>query len=124
MPHDTRTAVIRNVRFQFLTRAPIVEGRMSTESKGTLTFRILPFFRRKVFNRGRERRMSGCINGPVFDFCAGRVVAQKVIAFPVLGWADGPGNKAATAIWTDVVQHMVNAGSTERTFIRADACLQ
>lgn len=68
--------------------------------------------------------MSRCINRPVSDFGACRILAKKVVTLPVLRRPDGPGNKATTAIWTDVAQNAVDACGTERTLIGADARLK
>lgn len=67
--------------------------------------------------------MSRDIDRPVFYSCARRVLAKKVVTLPVPRLPDGSGNEAATTVWTDIVQHMLDAGGTERTFIGADACL-
>jgi len=67
--------------------------------------------------------MSSDINRLVFDCFARRVLAKKVVALPVLRRSDGSANEATTTVWTDIAQHMINTGGTERTFIGADACL-
>jgi hypothetical protein len=65
--------------------------------------------------------MSRWVNRSVFDCVAGGVFAKIVVAFPVLGWSDGSGNEAATAIGADVVQDSINARCTERALVGADA---
>ncbi len=61
------------------------------------------------------------INRPVCDGYASRVLAKKVVAFPVLRRPDGAGHEAAATVGRDIAQHVLNAGGTERTFIGADA---
>jgi len=65
--------------------------------------------------------MSRWINGPVLDPGAGRILAEEVVAFPVLRWSDWPGNESAATVWTDVAQDLINARCAERAFVRADA---
>jgi hypothetical protein len=57
----------------------------------------------------------------VLDLGAGRVFAQVVVALPVPGGSNGPGHKATAAIGADVAYNFVDAGCTERAFIRANA---
>jgi len=85
---------------------------------------VLPILGRYGPDCSRELCMSRRINRPVFDFGACRVLAKKIVAFPVLRRSDGSGNEAATAVWTDVSQNIINTCGTERTFIGADACLK
>lgn len=67
--------------------------------------------------------MSRDINRLVFDCRARRVLAKKVVALPVLRRSGGSGNETATTVGTDIAQHILNTGGTERTFIGTDACL-
>ena len=46
--------------------------------------------------------MSRDIDRPMLDRCARRVLAEKVIALPVLRRPDGSGHEAAAAVGTDV----------------------
>lgn len=64
------------------------------------------------------------INRPVCDGYASRVLAQKIIPFPVLRRPDGSGHEAAATVGANIVQHMLHAGGTECTFIGADARVQ
>ena len=65
--------------------------------------------------------MSHPVNWPVLYCRACRVLAKKIVVFPVCRRSDGSGHEAAAAIGTDIAQHLFNAGGTERTFIGADA---
>ena len=95
------------------------------DSRQLLTIRIhvLPFLRRYGFNSGGEQLMSRKINRPVFDYCARRVLAKKVVALPVLRWPDWPGNKTPAAIWADIAQNLIDTRHAERTFISTDTRL-
>ena len=68
--------------------------------------------------------MSRDIDWSVSDLCARWVLAEKVLAIPVLRRSDGPGNESTATVGTDIAQHMINAGGTKRTFIGADARLK
>lgn len=68
--------------------------------------------------------MSGEINRPVFDGCASRVLAKKVVTLPVLRGPDGSGHEAATTVRADIAQHLLHTGGTKRTFVGADARLK
>ena len=46
--------------------------------------------------------------------------AEVVAAFPVVLGPDGPRTEAAAAIRTDIVQYIVDAGTAEGAFERAD----
>jgi hypothetical protein len=46
-----------------------------------------------------------------------RILAEEVIAFPVLRGSDRPWHKPAAAIGADIAQDMLNASSAKRTFI-------
>jgi len=61
------------------------------------------------------------VDGPVPDLRAGRIVAEVVVAFPVLGRPHGSGNEAAAAVGTDIVQDGIHAIGAERAFIAANA---
>ena len=64
------------------------------------------------------------INRPVPDPGTRRVLAKKVVAFPVLRWSDRSGNKTAAAIRTDVAQNAINTGGAEGALIGTDARLK
>ena len=61
------------------------------------------------------------INWPVPDPDARRIRAEQVVAFPVLRWSDGPGNKPTATVWAHIAQDAVNASCAKRTFITAYA---
>ncbi len=46
--------------------------------------------------------MSREIDRPVFCCCARRVLAKKVVAFPVLRGPDGSGHETATTVRVDI----------------------
>ena len=64
------------------------------------------------------------INRPVSDRSTRRVLAEKVVAFPVFRRPDRSGNKTAAAIRTDVAQDTFDTCGAERTLIGADARLK
>ncbi|SLM43488.1 hypothetical protein NSND_60921 [Nitrospira sp. ND1] len=68
----------------------------------TIRIHVLSFFRRYGFNSGGERLMSREIDRPVFCCCARRVLAKKVVAFPVLRGPDGSGHETATTVRVDI----------------------
>jgi len=84
----------------------------------------LPLFRGDASKRRRERLVSGNIYRPVFDFCARRILAKKIVILPILRRSNRSENKAAATIWTNVPQDILNAIGAKRTFIGADACLK
>jgi hypothetical protein len=55
---------------------------------------------------------------------ARRVFAEKVVAFPISRRPDRPRNKSASTIGTDIVQNVIDARRTERTFIGANARIE
>lgn len=65
--------------------------------------------------------MSVWINRPVLNLGARGVLPEEIVSFPVLGWPDWSRNESTATIWTDVTQHCVNAVSTERALVGADA---
>jgi len=81
----------------------------------------LPLLRRNIPDRRRELCVRCGINGPVLDLGARRILAEEIVALPVRRWPDGPGNKPAATIWTDVTQDTLNARCAERTFVSTDA---
>lgn len=89
-----------------------------------LSLYALPFLRRDGPDGSRELRMGYRINRPISDRGTRRVRAEKVVAFPILRRPDWPRNKAAAAIWTDVIQNAIHTCGTERTLIGADARLE
>lgn len=68
--------------------------------------------------------MSLPINRFVADFHARRVLPKEIVVSPVRRWPDRPGNKSATAAWTDVLKNLVNALSTERALVGTNACFE
>src|SRR5262245_33215591 len=67
--------------------------------------------------------MSDEINRPMLHRCTRRILAEVVVTLPILRRPDWPLHEAAAAVGTDVVQHVLHAHCTERTFIGADARL-
>src|SRR5262245_8662547 len=86
--------------------------------------RVLAFFGGDLFDRGRELCMDRRVNRPVLDLGARRVLSQEIIALPVSRRSDRPVNKAATAIRTNVTQHVVDARGAKRALIATDAPLE
>jgi hypothetical protein len=84
----------------------------------------LPFFRRDRLELCREPGMCLRIHRPVFDIGTGRVIAKKVIAFPVFRRSDRSGYESAPAVWADIAQDGINASSAERAFISTDSCFK
>ena len=76
---------------------------------------------RNEFDRGREARVGCRGNRLVPDFCAGGIVAEKVVAVPIPRRADGTGNKSAAAVRADISDDGFDTRRAERAFIRADA---
>lgn len=64
------------------------------------------------------------INRPVLDLGACGILAEEIVAFPVLGRPDWSRNKSTTAIWTDVTQNLVDTVGAERALVAADACFK
>jgi hypothetical protein len=62
--------------------------------------------------------MGNRINRYVLYRRARRVFAEKVVAFPISRRPDRPRNKSAATIGTDIVQNVIDARRTERTFNR------
>lgn len=85
---------------------------------------MLPFLGRYGLNSGCERLVSRGVNRPVFDSCASRVFAKKVVVLPIPRGPDGSGHESAATVWTDIAQYAFYAGCTKRTFIGADAGLK
>ena len=81
----------------------------------------LPLFGRYPSDLGREPRVRFGIDRPVLDLGTGRILAEIVIAFPVLRRSDRPRHKATTAVRTNVAQKGIDTSGAERAFIRADA---
>jgi hypothetical protein len=86
--------------------------------------RFLPLFRRDDFNRGREQGMGAYIHRPVSDPGARRVLAEIIVALPVLRRPDRSGNKTTAAIGADVTQNVVDARGAKGAFIGTDARLK
>ena len=81
-------------------------------------------FRRDGTDGGSELCMHIRINGSIFDFGAGRILAKVVVAVPILGWPDRSRHETTAAIWTNVIQDGVDTRTAERTFVTAYARLQ
>jgi hypothetical protein len=61
------------------------------------------------------------INRPVLDLSARRILAEEVIAFPVLRWPDRPGYKPTATVRAHIAQDTVNTRDAERTLVSANA---
>lgn len=64
--------------------------------------------------------MSRRVNRPVLDLGTRRVLAEEVVAFPVLGRSDWSMNEATTAVRADVAQDAVDTRSAKRALVAAD----
>ena len=58
------------------------------------------------------------------SFARGQRLAEfnlaQVAGFPVELWPDGPRTKVTAAMWTNIVEDVFDAGTTEGAFKRAD----
>ena len=68
--------------------------------------------------------MNRWINRPVSDLGTRGVLAEEVVAVPVLRRPDWPGNKAAAAVRTDIAKDAVNTGCAECALVGANARFQ
>jgi len=64
--------------------------------------------------------VEACIRGALFDRGARWIRAELVAGFPVVLWPDGPRTKVTAAKWTNIVEDVFDAGTTEGAFKRAD----
>src|SRR5258706_559652 len=64
------------------------------------------------------------IDRPVPHLGAGRILAEEVVAFPVLRRPDGPRNESAATVRTHVPQNLVDTRRAERALVTADARLE
>ena len=64
------------------------------------------------------------IDGPMLDLGACGVLAQEIVAFPVLRRSDRSRNKTATAVRTDVAQYAIHTRRAKRALVGADARLK
>lgn len=53
-----------------------------------------------------------------------RILAERVVAFPVLRWPDGPWSETATAVRTDVAQNLGYARRAKRALVAANARIE
>ena len=81
----------------------------------------LSLVRRYRSNRRGELRMGRRIDRPVLDLSARRILAKVVIAFPIPRRSDRSGNKATSAIRTDVAQNVIDTRSAKRALVGTDA---
>jgi hypothetical protein len=68
-----------------------------------------------------ERRMFDRINRPVPHLRANWIIAQIVVASPVDRRTYWPRHEPTTAIWTNILQNIINTGRAERALVRANA---
>jgi hypothetical protein len=61
------------------------------------------------------------IDRPMLCMKTSRVLTEEVVALPVPGRSDRPGNKSTAAIRAHVVQEVIHARGAERALIGADA---
>ena len=94
---------------------------MTPSRKRAARMDALSLVRWNISDRRGKLRMSRGINGSVLDFGACRVLAEKVVTFPVFRWPDGPRHEAAAAVRADVTKNSFNAGRAERALISANA---
>jgi len=64
------------------------------------------------------------VQRPVSDLRAGRIRAKVIIPPPVPGRPDGPGNEAAAAIGTHIVQYVIHAVGAKGAFVGTNTRLQ
>src|ERR1043166_2046291 len=81
----------------------------------------LSFMGRYGFQGGREPRMSCRIDRPVLYRGARGVLAEEVVAFPVLRWPDRSGSKSAAAVRADVFQDGSDTCGAKSALVGADA---
>ena len=63
--------------------------------------------------------MRGGIDWAVSDRGACGVLAEIIVVFPIRDWTNRPGNEAAAAIRTNVLEHTFHAVRAECAFITA-----
>lgn len=88
--------------------------------QGAWLFR-LALFGGYASNRSRECCVGCWIDRPMLDFSARRIIAKKVVAFPVLRRPDWSGHKTTTTVGADVSQNAIDAARAKRAFVGADA---
>src|SRR5262245_9956913 len=64
------------------------------------------------------------VHRPVLDRPARRVLAEEVVALPVLRRPDRPGGKPSAAVGADVAQQGLGTGGAVRAFVGADPRLR
>ena len=75
-------------------------------------------------DRRGELCMDRGIDRPLLDLGARWILAKVVVAFPIPRWSDRSGNKATTAIRTNVAQNVIDTRSAKRALVGTDACLK
>ncbi len=78
-------------------------------------------FRRNIANGSAVRRMCIGINRFVCDLVCSGVRAEKVAIPSILRRPDRPWPETSAAVWTHVLQNILNTGRAKRAFIRANA---
>ena len=81
---------------------------------------MLSLLWRNCFDFRSKLRMSSCINREVFHLGAGRILAEIIVAFPVVGRAYRPRRKTAAAIRAHIAEHSIDTSCTESAFIGTD----
>src|ERR1043166_959498 len=77
-------------------------------------------FRRNDLERFGKVLMCCRIHGTMFFDFARRMCPKIVAAFPIFLWTDRSRGKTSAAIWTDVSQNLLDAGSAEGAFKAAN----
>ena len=72
-------------------------------------------------DRSGELCMGRGIDRPVLDLGACWILAKVVVAFPIPRRSDRSGNKATTAIRTDVAQNVIDTCGAKRALVGTDA---
>jgi len=67
--------------------------------------------------------MGGQINRPMFRSRARRIFAEVVVTFPILRRPERPIHKSPATVGTHVLQDVLHACRTKRTFVGTDARL-
>src|SRR5688572_32556505 len=81
----------------------------------TVSF-ALTLVRADALDRRRERIVRRAVDGPVLDLRARGILAEKVVALPVVGGPDRPRHETAAAIRAHVAEHALDARGAKGAF--------
>src|SRR5689334_4698228 len=109
---------------EWATRHKGFDWKILTVSCGNLQPVPLSLVGRYALDRGGEPRMSLPVDWPMANVNARRVLPKEIIVPPVRRWPDRPGNKASSAVRTDVLKHVVDTLRTKRALVGTNACFQ